>query len=378
MKRIAILGSTGSIGKSTLAVARHLKDSIAVTALAAKSNIALLEEQAREFQPQFVCVYEKALAKELQSRLPHIPVVAGLEGLISTATHSDVDLVLSGMVGTIGLIPTISAICAGKDIALANKEVLVSGGEFVTSLARKHHVALLPVDSEHSAIFQCLQGENPKTIRRIILTASGGPFRNYNEEQLQQITVEKALGHPTWKMGPKITVDSSTLMNKGLEVIEAHWLFHLPLEQIEVVIHPQSLIHSMVEFTDGAILAQLSEPDMISPIQYALTYPNRLPGMMPPFDFLKERTLQFYKPDRQKFRCLQLAYDAIKYGGSLPCYMNAANEVLVMRFLQKQVAWSDIAVKLEKLMSQHDSKPLSSLEDILAIDELARIEATEA
>lgn len=376
-KRIAVLGSTGSIGVNTLNVARHLPEEIKVEALAAHSNIDLLEKQAREFHPSLIAVYDEKKAIELQKRLPSFEVIAGIEGLKAVASHSQVDFVVSAMVGTLGLVPTLEAIEAGKNVGLANKEALVSGGALVIERAKAKGCRILPIDSEHSAIFQCLEGEGKSALRRIILTASGGPFRNHTFEQLSTVTVEDALGHPTWKMGPKITVDCSTLMNKGLEMIEAHWLFAMDPAQIHVVFHPQSIIHSMVEFVDGSMIAQLSEPSMIVPIQYALTYPKRFSSTHPAFDFTKAASLQFFPPDMQKFRCLQLAYDALEVGGSMPGYMNAANEVLVEAFLAKRLSWLQISAKLESLMQQHAVQSVDSLEAILAVDALARKQAGE-
>lgn len=377
MKRIAILGSTGSIGTSTLQIARHLKDEFQITALAAKSNIDLLEQQALEFSPKLIAVYDTQKAIELQKRLPSIEVLAGMEGLEALASYSDVDFVVSAMTGTLGLAPTLAAIKAGKNIGLANKEALVSGGALVMSLARKHGVSLIPIDSEHSAIFQCLQGSKTSEVRRIILTSSGGPFRTYSQDKLHNITVEQALCHPTWKMGPKVTIDSSTLMNKGLEVIEAHWFFGVPVDQIEVIIHPQSIIHSMVEFIDSSMMAQMSVPNMMVPIQYAMTYPDRQQGLLQPYDFVKNSSLQFFQPDFENFRCLKLAYDAIRQGGTLPGYMNAANEVLVSRFLDRQIGWKDIALKLELLMCRHSIENITSIDDVLEVDHQARVEAKE-
>ncbi len=375
MKKIGILGSTGSIGCNALNIVRHLPDNFEVVALAAKSNIELLEQQAKEFRPAIIGVYDRDKALELQKKVPECEVVAGMEGLIAAAQYSGVEQVILSIAGTLGLEPTIAAIQAGKDVALANKEALVSGGALVMDLVRKHKIKLIPVDSEHSAIFQCLEGERRSGVNRIILTASGGAFRTYSSEQLQKITVENALCHPNWSMGPKVTVDSSTLMNKGLEVIEAHWLFDIPIDQIEVVIHPQSIIHSMVEFKDYSILAQMGMPDMRTPIQYAMTYPKRMGGTLRPFDFVANNSLQFYRPDVNKFRCLDLAFQAIKKGGSLPCYMNAANEKLVNRFLNKQISWMDISKKLEILMEKHNVKADVTMHDVIAIDEQARQEA---
>jgi 1-deoxy-D-xylulose-5-phosphate reductoisomerase len=373
MKKITVIGSTGSIGVNTLQVARHL--GYPVLGLAAHSNIDLLEQQANEFQPEIIAVYDKSKALELQKRLPQFTVIGGLEGLNAVSTLSSADMVISAMTGTLGLVPTLSAIKAKKDVGLANKEALVSGGALVMELAKHHNINLIPIDSEHSAIFQCLQGQKKEAIDRLILTASGGPFRSYSMEQLKAVTVEQALQHPTWKMGPKITIDCSTLMNKGLEVIEAHWLFSIPIDRIEVVIHPQSVVHSMVEFVDQSSLAQLGVTDMRIPIQYALTYPDRKPGILPRFDWTKMHQLQFYSPDREKFRCLDLAYQSIKQGDSMPGYMNAANEILVNRYLKKEIGWMDIGRKLEDLMLKHNPCVIHNIEDVLSVDALARREA---
>lgn len=375
MKRIAILGSTGSIGCNALNVVRHLPGQLKVTAIAARENIDLLEQQALEFQPSLVAVYLPEKALELQKRLPGFTVLAGMEGLKAVAACQEADMVVSAIAGTLGLQPTMEAILAGKDIGLANKEALVSGGALVMRLVREKGIQLIPIDSEHSAIFQCLKGEKKSAVNRIILTSSGGPFRTWSSDQLEKVTVEQALNHPTWKMGPKVTIDSSTLMNKGLEVIEAHWLFNMGLDKIEVIVHPQSIIHSLVEFSDYSMLAQMGVPNMIVPIQYAMTYPDRFPGMLKPFDFVKHAKLEFSKPDLSKFRCLALAYEALRQGGSLPCYMNAANEVLVQRFLQGELSWNAIGEQLEELMNRHPVQPVEDIESILAIDEQARNEA---
>ena len=377
MKKIAILGSTGSIGTSTLEIARHLKETVQVVAIAARENIELLEQQAKEFHPECIAVFNPDKAQELQQRLPHHTILAGMEGLKAVATLPEADMVISAIAGTLGLEPTIAAILAKKDVGLANKEVLVSGGAFVMQCVKEQGVQLLPIDSEHSAIFQCLQGENPSAVRRVILTSSGGPFRSLSSEQLENVTVEQALRHPTWKMGPKVTIDSSTLMNKGLEVIEAYWLFNLTVDQIDVVIHPQSIIHSLVEFCDYSMLAQMGVPSMKIPIQYAITYPDRLPGVLEPFDFTKHAKLEFFQPDLDRFQCLALAYEAIRQGGSLPCYMNAANEVLVERFLSGEITWKEIGKQLAYLMERHRIQPIDGLETILAIDAQARQEAAE-
>jgi 1-deoxy-D-xylulose-5-phosphate reductoisomerase len=377
MKRIAILGSTGSIGTSTLQVVNHLSPDVKVVALAAHSNIELLEKQIYDYKPSIVAVYDKRKAEELRKKVSHIDVIIeeGMEGMKAVASYEEVDFVVSSIVGMAGLIPTIAAIEAGKDVGLANKEVMVAAGALVTALARERGVKIIPIDSEHNAVFQCLYGESNEDIRRVILTASGGPFFRYSEEQLKDISVEKALNHPTWSMGPKVTVDSSTLMNKGLEVIEAYWLFSVPLEKIDVVIHPQSIIHSMVEFVDGSVKAQLNEPSMTNPILNALTYPERVVGMASPFDFAKHATLSFFPPDTSKFRCLDLAYQALKVGGSMACYMNAANEVLVQRFLSGEISWKGISESLESLMQRHEYKEIDTLEKILSVDEQARREA---
>ncbi len=375
MKTIAILGSTGSIGTNTLKVAAHLGDEIRVAALAAGENIDLLEKQARQFSPKMVAVYNKDKALELQKRLPRTEVVGGAEGLAAAASHPDVDFVVSAISGAIGLNPTIAAIKAGKDIGLANKEVLVAGGELVMALVEKHGVRLIPIDSEHSALFQCLAGESLQDVGRLVLTASGGPFRTFSIEQLAKATVEQALKHPKWSMGAKITIDSSTLMNKGLEVIEARWLFDIPADKIDVVVHPQSLIHSLVEFVDGSMKAQISEPTMLAPIQYALTCPGRRPGLLAPFDFIANGMLEFYLPDSKKFPCLELAYQAIRAGGSLPCCLNAANEVLVDRFLKKQIRWIEIGKKLETLLGRHSPVSIGSLDELMDVDRAAREEA---
>ncbi|MEM1283348.1 MAG: 1-deoxy-D-xylulose-5-phosphate reductoisomerase [Chlamydiota bacterium] len=378
-KKIAIIGSTGSIGTSTIEVVRNLgQENVQIVALAAGSNIELLEEQAREFHPELIAVYDEQKAAELKRRLPNMTVIPGLEGIRAAASITSSNLVISSMVGTLGLIPTVEAIRSKKDVALANKEALVSGGALVMKLSKDHGVNILPIDSEHSAIFQCLQGNDKASVSRIVLTSSGGPFRNYSLTQLESINVEDALNHPTWQMGPKVTIDSSTLMNKGLEVIEARWLFDMPIENIDVVIHPQSIIHSMVEYMDGSMLAQMSRPTMLVPIQYAITHPNRSKGLIEPFDFIKHNTIEFYQPDVEKFRCLQLAFDSIQEGKSMPCYMNAANEVLVDRFLQKQISWKDISTKLDGLMSSHNKQPVDEIDDILNIDAIGRAEASNA
>ncbi len=377
MKKIALLGSTGSIGRSTLKVVRHLKEELKVVALAARSNLDLLEAQVREFQPLLVAISDPVKAAEFRKRMPQVDVVEGPEGLILAAAHPDADFTMLAMSGIAGLEPALAAIAAGKQIGLANKEILVSAGELVAKRAEEKGIKLLPVDSEHSALFQCLEGNSASELRRMILTASGGPFRALTLKQLQTVSIEEALAHPNWRMGPKVTIDSSTLMNKGLELIEARWLFGVAPERIEVIVHPQSIIHSCVEYCDGSMLAQMSEPDMVLPIQYALTWPNRRPGLMPPFDFLKNGQLTFESPDRKKFTCLKLAEESLKMGRSYSCALNAANEILVDRFLNGELNWIDIGTKLEKLMSSHSATDVLTLETVLAVDRENRMKAKE-
>ena len=376
MKRIAILGSTGSIGCNTLEVAKHL--GYQVDGIAAHSNIDLLEEQARAFRPKCIAVFDEKKAQELRSRLPEFKIVSGMEGLIEMATLPEVDFLVSAIVGAMGILPTLKGIEAGKTIGLANKEVLIAAGELIMGAARKQNVDIIPIDSEHSAIFQCLQGECPSGIRKLILTASGGPFLTASEKELEEITPSSALKHPTWSMGKKVTIDSSTLMNKGLEVIEAKFLFDVPLEKIDVIIHPQSIVHSLVEFVDGSLLSQMGEHDMKIPIQYAMTYPKREKGIVPCFDFTKYSKLEFFTPEWEKFPCLGLAFEAAKEGGTLPCFMNAANEVLVHRFLEGKIDWIEIGKKLETLMGAHNAQPQENLSVLFEVDEMARSLATTA
>lgn len=373
LKRLAILGSTGSIGLQTLEVARHLQ--LEVVSLAAHGRIDLLLGQIAEFNPKVVAVFDEKKALELKKLVPHVHVVSGEKGLEEAASHPEANLVLSAITGFAGVVPTIAAIRAGKTVALANKEVLVAAGEWVMKMARENNVDIIPVDSEHSAIFQCLEHKKKEEVRRIILTASGGPFFHHKKEELSKITLEQALQHPSWKMGPKVTVDSSTMMNKGLEVIEAFHLFQMPVEEIEVIVHPQSIIHSMVEMRDGSMFAQMSEPSMTFPIQYAITYPKRERGHLPPFSFLKHPKLEFFVPEKGKFICLELAYAALREGGSFPCFLNAANEVLVARFLRGEIGWLDIGFKLEKLLAGHKKEKDVTLEMIFAINACARQEA---
>jgi 1-deoxy-D-xylulose-5-phosphate reductoisomerase len=371
-KRISLLGSTGSIGKNTLRIVRHLSADLEISALAARSNIDSLYAQALEFHPKLIALFEPAQALLLQKKLPHIPVLAGMEGLQAVASFEGSDFVMLAMTGSAGLLPAVAAIEAGKEIGLANKEILVCGGEWISGLAKKRGVELLPVDSEHCALHQCLLGQEKAAVRRLILTASGGALRDKSPDELKRVSVKDALAHPNWQMGAKVTIDCTTLMNKGLEIIEARFLFDIEPEKIEAVIHPQSRIHSCVEFVDGSILAQIADPDMALPIQYALTYPKRKPGLLPPYDFLKNGTLTFYPPDTSRFPCLQLALDVLKAGKSYPCFLNAANEVLVEKFLKEKISWQEIGGKLQKLIASHEPESVLTLESILAVDADAR------
>ena len=366
MKKIAILGSTGSIGTQTLEVVRENGD-IEVTALAAGQNIGLLEKQIREFSPRLAAVWDEERAFELRSRIRDLDtqVLSGMDGLIQVSTEEKADILVTAIVGMIGIRPTMEAIRAGKDIALANKETLVTAGHLIMPLARERGVSILPVDSEHSAIFQSLQGGQEKALKKILLTASGGPFRGRTREELKDVQVEDALKHPNWEMGQKITVDSSTMANKGLEVIEAKWLFDVDVDQIQVVVQPQSVVHSMVEYEDGAVIAQLGTPDMKLPIQYALYYPERryLPGER--LDFWSIGKLDFERPDTETFRALDLAYRAGRAGGSLPTVFNAANEMAVAKFLDRQIGYLEITDLIGECMERHVNIPSPSLDEIL-------------
>lgn len=343
MKKIAILGSTGSIGTQALEVIQQHSDKLKATVLAAGNNYKLLIEQAKTFLPDFVVIHDEHYLK-VKDALQHLPiqVLSGKKGLIEVVASDNIDIVLTALVGFAGLEPTINAIKHKKNIALANKETLVVAGELITKLCQQYHVSLLPVDSEHSAIFQCLTGENLNTIEKIYLTASGGPFRGKKRQDLQHITPQQALKHPNWTMGAKITIDSATLMNKGLEVIEAKWLFNLAPEQIDVIVHPQSIIHSLVQFTDGSIKAQMGLPDMKLPIQYALSYPDRWQNNFTRFNFLDYPNLTFEVPDTETFACLSLAIEAMKESGTMPCVLNAANEVAVQAFLHQKIGFLQI------------------------------------
>ena len=370
MKKIAILGSTGSIGTQTLEVVRANKD-IEVTALAAGSNIDLLEKQIREFSPKIAAVWNEEKAKELKDRVRDldIRVESGMDGLLAVATELGAEIVVTAVVGMIGIRPTIAAMNAGKDIALANKETLVTAGHIIMSLAKEKHVRILPVDSEHSAIFQSLNGETGNNIHKILLTASGGPFRGWTRGQMKSVQVEDALKHPNWTMGRKITIDSSTMVNKGLEVMEARWLFGVEMDQVQVVVQPQSVIHSMVEYEDGAVIAQLGTPDMKLPIQYALYYPERRFLAGDRLDFAKLAQITFEAPDFENFHGLSLAYKAGRRGGTLPTVFNAANERAVQKFLDREIGYLTITDMIEAAMEHHTVKENPTVEEILAAEQ---------
>lgn len=385
-KRLAILGSTGSIGRQTLEVVSQFPDLFEVVALSAGSNLKLLLEQVAAFKPQYVAIGQKELYPELKSALPgiaslnpiaraHTTALAGLEGLTELAVIPEVDMVLTAVVGSVGIRPTLAAIEAGKDIALANKETLVAAGSIIIPAVKKNHVKLLPVDSEHSAIFQCLEGRSPGQIERLVLTASGGPFRGYRPEDLEQVTLEQALNHPNWHMGGKITIDSATMFNKGLEVIEAHWLFDMPFDKIATVIHPESIIHSMIELIDGSTIAQLGLCDMRLPIQIALAYPRRLPGRFPKLDITTGAQLHFYPVDPVLFPAVALAYEAGKAGGTMPVVLNAANEVAVEAFLTGKIKFTAIIRIVSELMGYYQKEGFSvhpGIDEIFAVDRQVR------
>ncbi len=382
MKRIVILGATGSIGRNSLDVIEGLRDRFQVVGLGAGNNIDLLCEQALRYRPGLVCVGDLGRVAEVRHRLTSLnaEIVSGPEGLNALATHPDADLVLNALVGGVGLRPTLSAIRAGKTVAIANKEPLVMAGGTLAAEAREHGVTLLPLDSEPSALWQCMKGERIGEVRRLILTASGGPFFGWPSERMATISPEQALHHPTWRMGRKITVDSATLMNKGLEVIEARWLFDLPASRIDVVIHRQSIIHSLVEFVDGSVMAQMSQPDMRLPIQHALTYPERLPARVEPLDILHLGSLTFEPPDMDRFLCLRLCYEAAQRDGTAPAALNAANEVAVERFLDGRIGFLDILAVNERVLSASETKfesDLPTVEEVLEIDRWARREADQ-
>ena len=368
-KKISLLGSTGSIGTQTLDVVRNQKD-MKIVALAANRQVSLLEEQIREFRPLLAVLYDEKAASDLRVRIADLPVrvLSGMDGLLEMAVMEEADIVETALVGMIGIRPTLAAVNAGKDIALANKETLVTAGHLIMPLAARKGVKILPVDSEHSAIFQCLQGEDQREISKLIITASGGPFRGKTTDELRHVKVSDALRHPNWFMGAKITIDSATMVNKGLEVCEAGWLFSVPAERIEVVVQPQSIIHSMIEFQDGAVMAQLGTPDMRLPIQYALTWPDRRPMNGERLDFRTLSSILFEQPDMDTFRGLPLAYEAIAAGGSMPTVFNAANEAAVSLFLREKISFLDIYRLIEKAMKDHTVIPDPDLEEILTVE----------
>ena len=371
MKKRAILGSTGSIGTQTLEVVREHREELCVTALAAGRNKARLMEQIEEFHPSLVSLADEKLALELEKELAGsgVTVLSGMEGLVAVAGQDESDVVVTAVVGMMGILPTMEAIKKGKDIALANKETLVTAGHLIIPMAKQYGVSILPVDSEHSAIFQCLQGNRRQDVDKILLTASGGPFRGRTLADLSKVTLEDALKHPNWSMGRKITIDSSTMVNKGLEVLEARWLFDVDYDQIEVVVQPQSIIHSMVQFVDGAILAQLGTPDMKVPIEYALFYPERRSLQGDRLDFGALKSITFEKPDYEVFRGLSLALTAGKTGGTMPTVFNAANEKAVAKFLNREIGYMDIIRLIEKCMNAHQVQENPSLEEILATEQ---------
>ncbi len=377
MKNISLLGSTGSIGQSTLAVVEKYPDRFKVVGLAAGNNIGILEQQVRKFKPLLVSVISPVSAEKLKQRCADLTVtiVSGVPGMVQVAAMDEAEITVSAIVGTAGLVPTMAAIHAKKTIALANKEVLVTAGELVMAECKSHGVRLLPVDSEHSAIFQCLHAGANQDIRKLIVTASGGPFRTFAKKDLEQVTLAQALKHPNWSMGRKITIDSATLMNKGLEVIEARWLFGFRPEMIKVLVHPQSIIHSMVEYTDGAVVAQLGMPDMKGPIAYALSYPERLDDVSPALDLAAIGTLTFEEPDMDRFPCLAYAYDALRAGGSMPAVLSAANEIAVKYFLEEKIRYVDVARVIRSVMDAHSPFSITTVEDALKADLWARGEA---
>ncbi len=379
MKTLAVLGSTGSIGVSTLEIVQAFPERYQVAALTAGSNIDLLQQQIRLFRPRIVSVVSEQDALQLKQQLQGVDVQVyyGIEGMISCAVAPEIDMVVAAVVGAAGLVPTMAAIKAGKDVALANKETLVTAGSLIMEEVKRQKVNLIPVDSEHSAIFQSLAGQRREDVRRLILTASGGPFREYRLSQFSTITPADALAHPNWDMGRKISIDSATMMNKGLEVIEAHWLFDFPASMIDIHIHPESVIHSLVEYRDGAVMAQLGIPDMKTPIAYALSWPERLPLSQQPLDLCAMGQLSFSAPDREFFPCLELAYSALEMGGTVPAVMNAANEVAVEAFLNNHLSFLEISQVIERVMDQHRGTDLTTVEQALQADLWGRHKAQE-
>ena len=378
MKKISILGSTGSIGQSTLSVVTSLQDQFQIVALASGRNLNEFVEQIIRYKPQLVSVASESDCVTLRDRLrascvTTMPeILSGDAGLVAVACYDDADIVISATVGAVGFLPTYEALRLGRRVCLANKETLVMAGELMTRAARENNAELLPVDSEHNALHQCMRGEKVEEVKRLILTASGGPFRETPIEEMREATVEKALAHPTWKMGAKITIDSATLMNKGLEVIEAGWLFNFTADKISVAVHPQSIVHSMIEMVDGSIIAQLGITDMRLMIQYAMTYPERLPTDLLPLSFDKLKKLEFFEPDLERFPCLRLAYEAMREGGTVPAAMSAANEIAVEAFLNRRIKFMDIPRTIEETMTAHDKQACSSIEAVLEADRWAR------
>ena len=379
MKKLSILGSTGSIGVSTLEIVANHPDRFQVVALTAGNNLELLKQQIETFSPRLVSVMTEESAQLLRRMLPgpKPEILAGVPGLIAAATADDTDMVVAAIVGAAGLVPTAAAIKAGKDVALANKETLVTAGHLIMRMVAEKGVKLYPVDSEHSAVFQSMEGHRSEDIEKIILTASGGPFLTWPADRLADVTIEDALNHPNWSMGKKITIDSATMMNKGLEVIEARWLFDVPAARIDVNIHPQSIIHSMVEYIDGCVIAQLGTPDMKAPIAYALSYPERVSTGVKPLDLTLVSGLTFFKPDLTKFRCLKLAYDSLDAGESMPAVLNAANEVAVEAFLTGRIRFVEIPAAIERTMSFHQTHSLGTIEEVLFVDRWARDKTRE-
>jgi len=373
LKYISILGSTGSIGTQTLDVVKNHREKFKIVGLSALKNIDEIEKQIYEFNPEIVAIFDREKAEILSNRVgKKVKIVSGMDGLIEVATLNSADIVVTSVVGSVGLLPTLEAIRHNKIIALANKETLVVAGELIMNEARKHNVKIIPVDSEHSAVFQCLQGEDIDNVSRIILTASGGSFRNWTKQEIAKAKAADALKHPTWTMGQKVTIDSATLINKGLEVIEAKWLFNMQLDKIDVIVHPQSIIHSMVEYKDYSIISQMGVPDMRTPIQYALSYPDRIDSTVEKLNFNKIGDLTFMAPDTDKFPCLALAYEALKIGKTMPCVLNGANEVLVEYFLKDKIEFYDIPKFIEMAMSIHRPFVYETVDEILEVDKWVR------
>jgi 1-deoxy-D-xylulose-5-phosphate reductoisomerase len=378
LKTISLLGSTGSIGTQAIDVIASRPGEFRVVALAAGRNVARLEEQALALRPELVAVADEPQARVLASRLPApTRIVFGRDGLLKAARHPEAEMVVCGLVGALGIEPAFAAVDAGKDVALANKEALVAAGAFIVARAAETGASILPVDSEHNALHQCLRGENPGEIKRLWLTASGGPFRGWDQDAIARATPDQALRHPTWVMGSKVTIDSATLMNKGLELVEARWLFGVGSDRLRVVVHPESVVHSLVEFVDGSFKAQLGVTDMRHPIQYALTYPRRLPSMLAPFDLVAAGPLRFEEPDADNFPCLTLAIESLREGGAAPAVLNAANEVAVEAFLAHRAGFLDIPATIRTALDRHAGAPAGTLDDILAADRAARRTAAD-